>query len=301
MPVRVLRLLPLVALVTVAPACSSARTPGATYAAKAAALSSRSPCGHSGRPPARYKHVIWIVMENKAAGEALDSRSAPFTARLARQCGQATRYYAVAHPSLPNYIALTSGSTHGITDDAGPDVHPLAGPSIFSQTRGKWRALEESMPGRCSRLTTSRYAVRHDPAVYYTGIASQCPRRVIPLSLPLDLSARFTFITPNIVNDTHNAPVSVGDAWLASTLKAIFRSSQYRAGRTAVFVTWDEDDRSAGNRVALIAIAPTIPSGTRDRARLSHYSLLRTTEQLLGLRPLGNAIRAHGMRRAFHL
>jgi hypothetical protein len=260
-----------------------------------------SPCGQAGAPPARYAHVIWIVMENKPARRALDSRSAPFTARLARQCGQATRYFAVAHPSLPNYIAMTSGSTHGITDDGGPDAHPLPGASIFSQTRGHWRALEESMPGRCSRITTSRYAARHDPAVYYTSIASQCRRRVVPLSRPLNLSARFTFITPDIIDDTHNAPVSVGDAWLAKTMQAIINSRQYRAGKTAVFVTWDEDDGSAANRVALIAVAPTIPARTRDHARLSHYSLLRTTEQLLGLRPLGNAARARSMRAAFHL
>jgi hypothetical protein len=304
MALRVLSAVLLAGLVTSTAACGSAHTPPvASAAAQAAAASvlAVSPCGHKGRAPAHYKHVVWILMENKPASAVTSRRSAPFMARLARQCGRATHYYAITHPSLPNYIALTSGSTHGISDDADPDAHHVAGPSIFSQTNGSWRALEESMPSACDRQNAGLYAVRHDPAVYYTSLAGSCPQHVVPLRGTPDLSARFTFITPNIRSDTHDTSVPVGDAWLASMMRAIVHTPQYRSGTTAVFVTWDEDDGSTGNRVALIAIAPTVRAGARDHARTGHYSLLRTTEELLGLPLLGNAAHAPSMRAAFHL
>jgi hypothetical protein len=299
----------LIAVVLIACAAAGCASSGVRSMASAAgagtaapSLQSASPCGHGGTPPRRYDHVVWIVMENHAGASVVSRSAAPYTAQLARRCALATNYYAIGHPSLPNYVALTSGSTHGIGDDAGPAAHPLPGASIFSLTGGSWRALEQSMPGPCDRSDTSLYAVRHDPAVYYRSLAAVCRARVVALGRTPDLSARFTFVTPNIVDDTHNAGISTGDAWLARFLPAVFRTPQYRAGRTAVFVTWDEDDGSAGNRVALLAIAPTIPAGTRDQARLSHYSLLRTTEQLLGLTPLlGQAAHAPSMRAGLHL
>src|SRR5205823_11590753 len=90
------------------------------------------PCGTAASPPATYDHVVWVVMENKGYSSIIGSSSAPYVNRLARQCGSASRFFAEAHPSLPNYIAMTSGSTQGITDDLDPSAHRLAVPSIFS-------------------------------------------------------------------------------------------------------------------------------------------------------------------------
>jgi hypothetical protein len=69
-----------------------------------------------------------------------------------------------------------------------------------------------------------------------------------------------------------------------------------------VFITFDESDGGASNRVSTIAIAPSVRRGSHTAAPLSHYSLLRTTESMLGLRPLlGNAARAGSMRSRLHL
>src|SRR5436190_367557 len=121
--------------------------------------------GHeaSASPPARYDHVVWIVMENKSYSDVMSSSSAAFTRSLGGACGTATNFHAEAHPSLPNYIAMTSGSTHGISDDRGPGSHPVRGASIFSQLGGRWRALQESMPSPCGRSDSLLYAVRHNP------------------------------------------------------------------------------------------------------------------------------------------
>ncbi len=256
-------------------------------------------CGKPGSPPARYDHVVWIVMENRSYSEVIN---APYIHGLAAACGLATNFHAEAHPSLPNYIAMTSGSTQGIHDDAGPAQHPLTASSIFSELGGGWRALEEAMPLPCLRSDSGRYAVRHNPAVYYAGVAQACDRQDVALGATPDLSARFTFVTPDLCHDMHDCSTAAGDRWLASFVPQILRSGEYAAGRTAVFLTWDEDDGSSSNQIPTLVIAPHVRPGTRSSAAFDHYSLLRTTEDLLGLPTnLGAAARAPSMRQAFGL
>jgi hypothetical protein len=266
------------------------------------AAASAGPCGTAASPPASYDHVVWIVMENHAYSEVIGSANAPYENQLAAQCGSASRMFAETHPSLPNYIAMTSGSPQGITDDNDPSSHPLAVPSIFSLTAGTWRALEESMPSNCLLTSSGQYAVRHNPAAYYTNIRTECASLDVPLAATPDLSARFTFITPNLCNDTHDCSVATGDGWLAGELPKIFASAQYQAGRTAVFLTWDEDDSSMSNQIPTLVMAPSVTPGTASATTFDHYSMLRTTEELLGLSPLlGNAASATSMRGAFGL
>jgi phosphatidylinositol-3-phosphatase len=262
-----------------------------------------APCGQQVAKPGRYDHVVWIVMENKSFGDVVGSSKAPFTNALASACGLAQNFHGEAHPSLPNYIAMTSGSTHGIRDDAAPSSHPLRGPSIFSQLGRGWRALQESMPRPCARTSSGRYAVRHNPAAYYTSLGRSCARQDVRLrSSSPDISARFTFITPNLCSDTHDCGVSTGDRFLHGIVSRIVSSAEYRQGRTALFITWDESDGSAANHIPTIVVAPGTRAGTTSRVRFNHYSLLRTAEELLGIRGrLGAAARARSMRSAFGL
>jgi hypothetical protein len=241
-------------------------------------------------------------MENHAYPDVVDPANAPYTASLADACGLATGFHAETHPSLPNYIAMTSGNTQGITDDGGPAQHPLAAESIFSQTSGDWRALQESMPANCALANSGLYAVRHNPATYYTGIRAECLTNDVPLGATPDVSARFTFVTPNLCNDTHDCSIGTGDAWLASFLPKIFASSEYQSGSTAVFLTWDEDDGGDANHIATLVMAPSVPAGMRVSTAFDHYSMLRTTEELLGISTyLGRAATATSMRDPFHL
>jgi hypothetical protein len=257
--------------------------------------------------------VIWIVMENKPASAVLGVPEAPYLDRLARQCAHAATYFAVSHPSLPNYLALTSGSTQGVTDDAGPASHPVGGPSVFSEAaaaRVGWAAYAESMPSACFHGDTPLYAVRHNPATYYTSLASSCAAHDRPLGSPTTgpfvrqlrsgALPGFTFVTPNICDDMHDCGVATGDAWLRAMMNTIVGSRTYAVGRTAVFVTWDEDDGSSSDQVALLAVAPSVRPGTTARGRFGHTALLRTTEAMLGL-PVALASSAPDMRRAFHL
>ena len=288
-----------------APTAPSATTtaPSATTAPPgtgAAGVTARAPCSGAA-PPARLAHVVWIIMENRGLDQIDGSRSAPYLNSLGRACGLAVDYAGVAHPSLPNYIALTSGSTQGITDDSGPASHPISAPSIFSLLGPDWRSLEESMPSNCDQHSGGGYAVKHNPAAYYTDVAAACRTQDVPLGAVPDLGARFTLITPNLCHDMHDCSTAAGDRWLASEVPQILDSSEYRSGSTALFITWDEND-SGGSRVATYIIAPSVPPGTRSTVAFDHYSLLRTTEELLGLSPLlGRAATAASMTTAFHL
>jgi hypothetical protein len=261
------------------------------------------PCGSASTPPASYDHVVWVLMENHSYNEIIGSSSAPYINQLASQCGLAGNYFAASHPSLPNYVALSSGSTQGITDDNPPSSHPLNVPSIFSLLpAGGSRSLDESMPSNCLKSDSGEYAVRHNPETYYTNLGTDCSNFDVPFGSSPDLSARFTFITPNLIDDMHDGTVAQGDAFLSSYVPQLLASSQYQAGHTAIFITWDEDDGTQNNQVPTLVIAPSVAPGTVSTQMFTHYSLLRSTEEMLGVSPLlGNAATASDLRSAFNL
>jgi hypothetical protein len=275
------------------------------------------PCGVATKAAnnTKFDHVIWILMENKSFAQVNGSPNTPYINKLGGLCGEATHYSAVAHPSLPNYVALTSGSTQGITDDANPSAHPLNVDSIFSQLGGDWRGLDESMKTNCEQQNDGQYAVRHNPAAYYVNgnFSTLCKQKDIPLdaksnTTPL-LDAKFTFITPDVCDDMHDAcagtgvpgELQTGDKFLSTFIPTLVNSTEYQQGKTAIFITWDEDDGSQNNQVLTEVIAPTVKPGTKASDTFTHYSLLRTTEDLLGLPPLGAAAQAASMRDAFGL
>jgi len=251
-------------------------------------------------PPSISAHVVWVWMENHSYSEIIGSSSAPYINTLATQCGLATNYSAITHPSLPNYVAATSGSTQGITDDNPPSSHPLSVASIFGQVASA--SYEESMPSNCDLTDADPYAVKHNPEAYYTPVRTACQTNNVPLS---SLSATnlpaFSFVTPNLCNDMHDCSVASGDSWLQNFIPKLTSTSDYQAGRTVVFITWDEDNGSSANHVATLVLSAYTPAGARSATVYNHYSLLRTTEELLGTGLLGNASAAASMLSAFHL
>jgi len=268
------------------------------------------PCGTRAKGPSRYAHVIWILMENKDAGQIIGSGAAPYVNSLRASCGTASDFHAIMHPSLPNYIALTSGGTQGVSGDGDPSAHPLRARSIFEQVRS-WKTYAESMPRPCTLQSSGLYAVRHNTATYYVRLRRTLCARDVPMgttgrgALRRDLARntlpRFSFVVPNVCNDQHDCGIQTGDAWLRTWVPALLRSRAYRAGRTAIFITWDENDGRFGNRIPLLVIAPSIHRGKVVRSRLSHYALLRATEAMLGLHYLGKAAHAGRLRRLFGL
>jgi hypothetical protein len=283
----------------------------AVLPATASAVRAPSPCGQAAQARPLIRHVIIIVMENHSYGQVIGR--APFTTTIAHRCGLATNYHAITHPSLPNYIAMTSGSTHGITSDCDPSQCPVRGPNLFSQASHhgrRWRSYAESMPAPCYRGSRGLYAARHVPAVYYRRILA-CRRHVRALgrlrsgrlyqALHSGHAPAHMFVTPNLCNDMHDCPVGRGDLWLSRWIPMIVKSPTYRHGHTAVLLTWDEGG-GGGNVVPLIVLSRYTPAHAVRRRLLTHYSLLRATEKVLGFRRyLGKARTARGLPKAFHL
>ncbi|HVY08615.1 MAG TPA: alkaline phosphatase family protein [Mycobacteriales bacterium] len=274
----------------------------------------RAPCGW--KHHTTYQHVIWIWMENRSYRQVLGKTGgARRLASFATACGTATNYEAISHPSLPNYVAATSGSTHGISSDCDPGTCPVSGGSLYGQLDAPgglgWAGYAESMASPCDQGSYGHYAARHNPAVYYSALSASCRKHDLAMGGVHGRFARhlaagrlpgFSFVTPNLCDDGHDCSTATADSWLGYWLKQITASPLYRAGNTVVFVTWDENDySSASNQVATVVIGPTVVPGTRSHRHFTHYSLLRTTEDLLHLGHLGNARTAASMASAFNL
>jgi hypothetical protein len=263
--------------------CLSGAALGVAGTGGASAQAAGSPCRSAAQPPS-YQHVIWILLENKAYSDISANPNAPYLNSLMSSCAVA-HVQAATHPSLPNYIALTSGTTHGIHDDKNPSAHPLSGPSIFSQLKGNWRSYAESMPHACTLMNSGKYAPRHVPATYYTNVRSLCKTHVLPYSKVPNLSSAFTMITPNLTHDMHSGAglqqqIKNGDRYLAGFLPKLFASAAYKSGRTAVIVTWDEG-RGTNNVVPGIVISPAV--GPTDLGTMTDADVLHFTEGLLRL------------------
>jgi chitodextrinase len=253
-------------------------------------------------PPSTWSHVVWIVMENRDYSQIIGNSAAPYENLLASNCGLATNFTAETHPSLPNYIAMTSGSTQGVTDNGNPSSHPLAVPSIFSQEPGgASRSLEESMPFNCYTSDSGTYRIHHNPMPYYINLGTDCANYDVPLGAIPDVSAAFTFVTPNNCNNMHDCSISTGDSWLAAFIPKIVSTSDYQAGRTAIFLTFDENDGTAGNHVMTEVLSAHTTPGARSSAAYNHYNMLATTEDMLGVARLGNAVGAASMAQPFGL
>ena len=259
-----------------------------------------APAGAATKPPPRFSRVVVVVMENKDYGQVIGSSSAPYIGGLARSYALATGYYGVAHPSLPNYLALIGGSTFGITSDCtGCSVSGRNLVDELERRRISWRAYMEGMPSPCfTGGTSGAYAKKHNPFLYFQDVVRN-PRRcaqVVPITrLAADLRARrlphFVWVTPDLCHDMHDCDVATGDRFLAGLVPSVLRSLEPRG---VLFLLWDEGvgvagccGKPGGGRVPLIVAGPAARRHARSGAPVDHYSLLRTIEDGLGLRRLG--------------
>jgi hypothetical protein len=259
--------------------------------------------GRSGVPA--FHHVFVIVMENLGYDQALQT---PGLAALASRWALATDSYGASHPSLPNYLALTSGSTFSISSDCVTCY--VNSPNLFSQLSASsvsYDAYLEGVPGPCylSPWGGSDYASKHNPFRYYDDVRrspAMCSH-LRPFSEFTSLLARssravpgFVWVTPNLCHDGHDCAPGVAATWLTNIVQKITASAAWR-DRGVLFVTWDESnsDSSAvtssghvtstggGGHVMTLVIAPGLRRGLRVSVAYNHYSLLATVEDALGL------------------
>jgi phosphatidylinositol-3-phosphatase len=281
----------------------TARQAGSAVADNIAVVDTAAPPQTTSTAVPSFDHIFVVVEENKSASQILGNAAAPYLNSLATANGYAANYRPIAHPSLPNYLALVGGSTFGITTDCNPTgtgACPVAATNLADRIEASgrtWRGYFDAMPLPCTSTSVNSYVVRHNPFVYFDDIRtneSRCVDGVVPFSrLATDLQSTSTtpslsLIVPDKCNDMHDCPIQTGDAWLQSNLATIFASPAWTTQNSLLVITWDEDDESVSNvgTVSTILVGPSVRRGTVSYASRDHYSIVRTIEDAWGLAPL---------------
>jgi hypothetical protein len=270
--------------------------PSALAALAALALSA---CGSSASSlptgPARQSpgaRVVVVVMENEERSAIISSKQAPYLTRLARTSAGAPRSYAIRHPSLPNYLALVSGSTQGISEDC-TDCQ-AKGTNLGDQLSARgvsWRSYLEGLPKPCFMgASAGRYARKHDPFSYWPS--TRCGHRASFTALDRDLRRgtlpAFALVVPDLCHDMHDCSVAVGDRFLSVLVPRLLKGL---GPHGYLVLTFDEGSSSVrgGGRITTIVAGAGAVRGRELRTPVTHYGVLRTIEDTFGLAHLGAA------------
>jgi hypothetical protein len=278
------------------------------------ACASLRPATHSRRGPAEpavpsstpAQHIVVIVMENKEYAQIIGSSDAPYLNRLGKRKVLLTKEFAITHPSLPNYLALTGGSTFGITSDC-TDCN-VKGRNLVDQLEAhgmSWKAYMQSMPEPCFKgasagTAPNDYAKKHDPFMYFDDVRNDNTRcnQIVPFSeLRIDLKnglPQFTWISPNECKDMHSCSIATGDSWLKLWVPKIIPTLGTNGILMVLFDEGSSDAAccslgSGGGHVVAVIAGPGAKDSTTIGAAADHYSLLRLIEDELGFRRLRNA------------
>ncbi|MGA2531728.1 MAG: alkaline phosphatase family protein [Candidatus Aminicenantales bacterium] len=253
-----------------------------------------------------FSHVIIVMIENKEFGDVIGNPGMPNFNRWAGEYAVLTRYYAVSHPSLPNYLALIGGDLFGIqTDCTDCFVNARSLPDLLEERGRTWKAYIEGLPKAGFLGSYSgRYAMKHNPFVYFEPIRrdpERLRRGVVPIAqLASDLEKKtlpdYAFIVPDMCNSAHDCGLEVADRWLGKHVGLILGSPAFDAN-CLVVLTFDEGrtvegccgrpPRAGGGRVATVLVSPLVQAGLEDPTPYSHYSLLKTVLKSWDLEDLG--------------
>jgi len=247
-----------------------------------------------------FDHVFVIMMENKEFSDVIGSPDAPYFNELAHRYGLATNAFAVTHPSLPNYMALTSGQPifAGNCSTCQTDA-----PSIADRVEASgrtWKQYLEDMTAACAPSDAHLYVALTNPFVHYSNIGNnpqRCTDHLVPLgSLAVDMAIGrlpdLVWVTPNLCSQMHDCSIATGDAWLQSMVPTILRSPAF--ANSALFIVWDEgrSTLNGGGHIPLLVASPFTPAGFQSTNVVSHYHVLRTILDAWGLPPLGQSVNA---------
>jgi hypothetical protein len=285
-------------------------TPLTSSAIPLSGVSAANPC--IGAPaPASWKVVVF-VLENRTRTQVIGNANAPYITSLANKCGSSvvwndadkkvngTNDSSGGYDSKPNYSVFTNGqspSATGITDDTY--ATKTTAYSIYDQMLAKGTSFKDyygsTTAGGCSVSWNGDY---HDPIRYYSSITSAiCNAHDVPISqFMTDVNSgslpSFSIILPNSSDSMHDNTTASGDTYTKNFLEPFLNSAEYASGHVALFLMFDEDAP-----VPNVLIAPSIATGSlyqpvAGNNPVSHFSALRTWEEMLGLPLIGDTEQA---------
>lgn len=253
-------------------------------------------------------HIVIVIEENHSYDQIVGSPDAPYINSLIDDGLLFTDSHGVMHPSQPNYIAIFSGSTQGVSGDRClDDVTPYSTPNLghtLIDNGFTFAGYSESMPeegftgcsdGESVYHDRALYARKHSPWVNWqgntpTGLPANTNRTLKQFPTDFTKLPTVAFVIPNEDNDMHNGPDSLsikrGDAWLKTHLDAYI---QWTKKNNSLFIlTFDEDDFTPQNRIPTVFVGQHIKAGRMD-STINHYNVLRTIEAFYGLPATGPA------------
>ncbi|AEY88998.1 acid phosphatase [Streptomyces corchorusii] len=240
-------------------------------------------------------HVVVVVFENHAYSQVIGSSSAPYINSLKAGGANLTQSYAETHPSQPNYFALFSGSTQGITDDSCYTPGFSSAPNLASEliAAGRtWASYNETLPSQGSTTCSSgTYARKHNPWFGFSNVPTSTAKTFAQFPTDYSTLPQVSFVVPNLCSDMHDCSVSTGDTWLKNNLGAY--ATWAKTHNSLLVVTFDEDNRLSGNKIPTVFYGQPVAAGSSSSTTYNHYDLLRTLEDTQGLTThAGNAASA---------
>lgn len=237
------------------------------------------------------KHVVIIVFENTSSAAA---KNQPYFKSLMSRGAFLSQYYAITHPSQPNYLALVGASTFKVTDDANYDINAKHIGNLLETKGYTWKSYAEAYPGDCYLgAIKDTYYRKHEPFMSFINVSTdpkECKNILPGKQFFADLAANqlptYSLYVPDINNDGHDKGVAFSDKWLSNTFGAIFNDPKVMKD-TLFILTFDEDDWSDNNKVYTVFLGAAVKEGANSSSKYNHYSTVRTIEDIFGLESLG--------------
>lgn len=254
-----------------------------------------------------FDHVVIIVLENNDYDKVIGNPKMPIYNKIANHYTLLKQFYAITHPSLPNYMAIIGGDTFGITSDCiDCFVNAPSLPDLIETSGRTWKTYLEDMPSPCFTGNSAKYYQKHNPFIYFDSIRldqTRCEQHVVPLTelqsdIKSDSLSNFIFISPNICNDSHDCDLDATDEWLTDQLNLLFPALNKINQSYLIVITFDEGEKNdsccglpknAGGRIATVLLSSQVKNGFQDDTPYTQYSLLKTISAAWGLPYLGHA------------
>ncbi|GAB1640924.1 alkaline phosphatase family protein [Krasilnikovia sp. MM14-A1259] len=234
-----------------------------------------------------FDHIVLVMFENKSASQITGS-SAPYFTALAAQGATFTQSYAITHPSQPNYIALFSGSTQGVTSDDCPKS--FTGANLGAQLTGaglSFTGYSEGMPSDgYTGCSSGNYRRKHNSWVDFSTVPAAANRTFAAFPADYATLPTVSFVSPDMCNDMHDCSIATGDTWLQRNLDGYAQWA--KTHNSLLIVTFDEDNYLALNRIHTTFVGAHVTPGS-SATKITHYTVLRTIEAAYGLPALGGA------------
>lgn len=243
----------------------------------------------------RPDHVMIVVLENEDASAIIGASDAPYLTSLAHAGATFSDAHGETHPSEPNYLALFSGSTQGVTDDRCPVG--LSGPNLAAQLQTAGHTFvgySEDLPvAGFTGCNSGGYARKHNPWVNFSDLPASMNQPLTAMPTDYSMLPTVSIVVPNLCNDMHDCGVAAGDSWAKDHLLSY--QSWAATHHSLLIVTFDEDSGTSANTIATVLDGQMVMPGEYNQ-RVDHYSILRTIEDMYALPTLGKAADAAPMR-----